>query len=373
MLRANEEAGRPLDGSVRTPLERSLGVNLSGVRVHSGPSSEAAAEGLGARAYTIGSNIFLGPAARRLNKIERNRLLAHEAVHTVQQGGQPVALQGRLEVSHPHDSAEVEAERVAAAVMGSARHAPSPALAMRDQFRVRPVGRQSVSRMTRPLIQRDLTGDYPVTEGKFALDLKKEKAGARVGLKGTIKFKAGDTSPDSTSIRLLQVVRTENLTTGKEEVWSGGEANRHKVMTVADPSRGIEGGYFVDHSAAMATARTKKSDPEVSPYYRDYWPNATESQDGSKKGKTVSEASLWDWPQSSNNVRFSFETVAKDATGGHVYGTVMWGFTISDASKGTIEKERAVGRNVTLLTTDKAIEKFNEFYRNPGASTAPTK
>jgi hypothetical protein len=70
-------------------------------------------------------------------------------------------------------------------------------------------------------------------------------------------------------------------------------------------------------------------------------------------------------------MRFSFETVAKAADTDFVYGTVMWGFTISDASKGVVDHERAVGRNVTLLTTDEAIKKFNEFYRNPGASTAP--
>src|SRR5260370_41333884 len=39
--------------------------------------------------------------------------------------------------------------------------------------------------------------------------------------------------------------------------------------------------------------------------------------------------------------------------------------------KGTVDRERAVGRNVTLLTTDKAIGTFDEVFRNQGASTAP--
>jgi hypothetical protein len=95
------------------------------------------------------------------------------------------------------------------------------------------------------------------------------------------------------------------------------------------------------------------------------------SQDGSKKGKAIQEASLADFPSSTTNTRFTFETAAKATDTGHIYGTVMWGFTISDAAKGVVDTEHAYGRDVTTLTTDKAIEKFNEFYRNTGSSTAP--
>jgi hypothetical protein len=374
LQRANTESGIPLDENVRAPLERNLGVKLSGVRVHSGVSSEAAAESLGAKAYTIGSDIHLGPAARHLNTAERRQLLAHEAVHAIQQGGRPVALQGKLEVSRPRDSAEIEADQIAKSVMSNTMaQTPSAALGRRDHLSTTPIPLQSVSRVAAPLIQRDIKDDFPVNEGNFRVDLTTEShPGAKSGMSGTIKYKANNTAPDSTSIRLLQVVRTENLTTGKDNVYGGGEANRNKMMTTEDRSRGIEPGFFVDHAAATATPRSKKTDPAVSPYYRDYWPNAAKSQDGSKKGNAVSEASLWDYPGSSGpKARFSFETVAKAADTGHVFGTVMWGFTISDVAKGTVEKERAVGRNVTLATTDKAIEKFNEFYRNPGASTAP--
>jgi len=190
-------------------------------------------------------------------------------------------------------------------------------------------------------------------------------------MRGTIKFKAAETAPDSNNIRLMQAVKLVDLNTGKDKVWEGDEADRNKVMTAEDKSTGLEGGWFIDHSAAKADPRTKKTDPAVSPYYRDYWPNPSSSQDGSKKGKKIVEASLWDGPGSNAKREFSFETVAKAADTGTVYGTVMWGFRLPDPAKGTVEKERAVGRDVTLLSTDKALEKFNEFYRNPGASTAP--
>jgi hypothetical protein len=51
---------------------------------------------------------------------------------------------------------------------------------------------------------------------------------------------------------------------------------------------------------------------------------------------------------------------------------VAWGFTVSDVKKGTITGEHSVGRDVTTATTDEALRRFNQYYRNPGASTAPT-
>ncbi|HET7065491.1 MAG TPA: hypothetical protein VFI49_14560 [Rudaea sp.] len=223
-------------------------------------------------------------------------------------------------------------------------------------------------------MQRDLSGKRPVREGEFTLDLKTEShPHARSGMKGTIKFNANDKAPDAAVIRLLQVVRTEDLSSGKDLEWHGGEANRNKVMTTDDKGHGIQGGYFVDKRHAALGRRNAKTDPAASPYYIDDYPGtaAYGNRDGSKKGHSVSEASLWDFPASSEKIRFSFETTAQAPDTRHVFGTVMWGFTISDPARGTIEKERAVGRNVTLASTDKAIANFDEFYRNPGSSTAP--
>jgi hypothetical protein len=140
-------------------------------------------------------------------------------------------------------------------------------------------------------------------------------------------------------------------------------------MTTA--SKGIDPGYFVDVSYAGITPRTKKTDSPVSPYYRDYWPNPKSSQDGSKKGKIVKEASLWDYPGSSGNRRFSFETAAKSVDSGYVYATLTWGLTISDASKGKVEKEYADVHFMSSATFDAAVKSFNEFFKNPGSSTEP--
>jgi hypothetical protein len=373
LSRAAAEASTPIHEPLRSSLGDHIGQDLSYVKVHSGAASADAAEFIGARAYTLGTDIHLGKESHSLSRSAFDRLIAHEAIHTVQQGGGAVTPHTGLTVSDPHDAAEQEADHIAESVTRNPIQFLSRSLALRDQMRASMPG-QHIGRSVSPQIQRDLTGKYPTAGGDFNLNLKTEShPGGVSGMKGTISFKAGDAAPDSTNIRLLQTVKTVNLRTGKDVEYTGGEANRNKTMTSEDKASGVEGGWFVDHSAAMAKQRTTKKDPAVSPYYRDYWPNPTVSHDGSKKGKAVVEASLWDSPGSSGNTEFSFETAAKASDTGHVYGTVMWGFAVKDASKGKIEKEGAVGRDVTLSSSAKALEKFNEFYKNPGAPTAPAK
>jgi len=375
LIQAASEPGVPLNESVRRPVEQAVGEDLGAVRVHSGPASDSASESIGARAYTVGSDIYLGSEARRSTGNELNRLLAHEAVHTVQQGSRPAALQGKLQVSHPSDSSETEAHRIAESVLSRTdRPAPSPSLSLRNQVRTASIAHQTVSRVAAPLVQRDLKGPHKLPEGTFTMNMAEvSNPGGDNGMFGMISFKPDATkAPDSKNIRLLQVAKVVNLDTGKDHVYTGTEANRNKVMTPSGIP-GVQPGFFVDVLHANRAPRTSKTDPEVSPYYTEDYKSLgiAENKDGSKQGKTVSDASLRDYPHWNINSEFSFETVAKAADTGHVYGTVMWGFTISDAAKGKVEKQRAVGREVTLKSTDIAIEKFNEFYRNPGASTAP--
>lgn len=356
---AAADPARPLDLNVRRPVEQMLGRSLGGVRVHSGDASEAAAAALGARAYTVGTDVFLGRRARSASPEDQRRLLAHEAVHTVQQGSVAVALRDSLRVGAPDSAAEHEAAAVADAVA-------SPGVAMRDSLRVSRVA---------PAIQRDLDLDHDITEGKFKLKLKTEShAGAKSGMKGTIKFFPKATAPDSTLIKLYQTVRNEDLTTGRDYVWTGANAAITGVQTTADTARGIEGGYGIDHLATdpKAKIRTKLADPAVPIYYRDYAPNSSESQDGSKQGATIHEASLWDYPGWTRKMRWSFETVAKAVDTGHVYGAVTWGFTLSDPATGSITGERSAGHDTQSATAAAALRRFHEYYRNPGATTAPT-
>ena len=57
-----------------------MGTPLDHVRVHDGPTADASATAIGARAYALGSNIVLGPGQSEHD----THLMAHEATHVVQ-------------------------------------------------------------------------------------------------------------------------------------------------------------------------------------------------------------------------------------------------------------------------------------------------
>ncbi|HEU4726503.1 MAG TPA: DUF4157 domain-containing protein [Kofleriaceae bacterium] len=115
---ASAGGGRPLPGGVQHKLERTLGADLSGVRVHTGGASEAAAASLRAQAYTTGQDIHFGAGRYDPSSTRGEQLLAHEVVHTVQQRGASGAVhQEKLEIGEPGDAAEQEADALATAAV----------------------------------------------------------------------------------------------------------------------------------------------------------------------------------------------------------------------------------------------------------------
>ncbi len=120
-----QSSGAGLPGGLRGDLEGSLGASLSGVRVHTGPESTAAASAMGARAFTVGQDIHFGAGNFDPASGSGRELIAHEVAHTVQQQGGGGTSQAKPEVSQPGDRHEVEADRFAAAFsLGVGRLAP---------------------------------------------------------------------------------------------------------------------------------------------------------------------------------------------------------------------------------------------------------
>lgn len=78
----NRDSGVVLNPDVRNQLEPYMHVDLSSVRVHTGPNAQIANKGLGARAFTHKEHVWLG-AGQSQNDI---KLMAHELTHSVQQG-----------------------------------------------------------------------------------------------------------------------------------------------------------------------------------------------------------------------------------------------------------------------------------------------
>jgi hypothetical protein len=74
------QPGRPLAPGVRGTLEGRMGAPLDHVRLYDGPTAQASAAALGARAYALGPNIVLGPGQSEHD----THLMAHEATHVVQ-------------------------------------------------------------------------------------------------------------------------------------------------------------------------------------------------------------------------------------------------------------------------------------------------
>ncbi|MFN2504800.1 MAG: DUF4157 domain-containing protein, partial [Acidimicrobiales bacterium] len=80
-------SGTPLPAKLRGSMEGALGTELGGVRVHSGPKSDALNAAMQSRAFTVGSDIFFARHQYRPQTSSGQHLLAHELAHVVQQTG----------------------------------------------------------------------------------------------------------------------------------------------------------------------------------------------------------------------------------------------------------------------------------------------
>lgn len=107
---ARPGSGSPIPDSTRAPIESELGQDLSHVRVHEGGDAAAAASSIGAKAFTHGSHIWLGPGQSSSD----TALMAHEATHTVQQGsgggiGPALVQRAPADYQHPEDGTAPQA------------------------------------------------------------------------------------------------------------------------------------------------------------------------------------------------------------------------------------------------------------------------
>lgn len=74
--------GQPLPQGLQHKMEAGMGADFSNVRVHDNGADQADAQRLNAKAFTHGSDIWLGPGA----SANDSKLMAHELTHVVQQG-----------------------------------------------------------------------------------------------------------------------------------------------------------------------------------------------------------------------------------------------------------------------------------------------
>ena len=125
-------SGTPLSSSLRERVEPVLNANLEGVRVHAEPQAREMAHALHAKAFTHGTDIYLGPG----QSPDDVDLLAHESTHVVQQTNRahpPPAIQRKVDVAPRTDDGEEvrrkmmrELDRAAGRTPGEAESATQP-------------------------------------------------------------------------------------------------------------------------------------------------------------------------------------------------------------------------------------------------------
>ncbi|GAB4196457.1 MAG: hypothetical protein OHK0022_13970 [Roseiflexaceae bacterium] len=110
-------SGAPLSESVRTPMEQNFGTSFEDVRVHTGGESANINRAISAKAFTTGSDIFLGDGASSGD----SKLMAHELTHVVQQ--RSMSSSGPMSVGPADDHYEREADSMASSIASG----PAPA------------------------------------------------------------------------------------------------------------------------------------------------------------------------------------------------------------------------------------------------------
>jgi len=111
-IQAATGGGQALPDSLQQSMGGAFGADFSGVRLHVGPESDQLNERIQARAFTVGSDVFVRRSDYSPGSPAGQHLIAHELAHTVQQGGAPVQ----------RSAPEVIRRNTAMQVVNSVRH-----------------------------------------------------------------------------------------------------------------------------------------------------------------------------------------------------------------------------------------------------------
>jgi hypothetical protein len=125
-------AGQPLPDELARQLSAELGLDVSAARLHTDAAAAAAAAAVGARAFTLGHDIFFAAGAYDPHTTDGLELLAHEVAHVAQhlRGSAPPGAAAGRKVSRPDDAHEHQADDFARRFR--ARSAADPATIVND-------------------------------------------------------------------------------------------------------------------------------------------------------------------------------------------------------------------------------------------------
>ncbi len=84
--RIRASRGVPIARDVRRDMESAFGTDFGHVRIHTGARADQLSSELGARAFTLGSDVFFRGGEYQPRSGSGREVLAHELTHTIQQG-----------------------------------------------------------------------------------------------------------------------------------------------------------------------------------------------------------------------------------------------------------------------------------------------
>jgi Domain of unknown function (DUF4157) len=85
-INASKGSGSNMDSHTQSFMQSRFGADFSDVKIHTGNESTQLNRELGAKAFTVGNDIYFNEEQFNPNSSEGKHLLAHELTHTVQQG-----------------------------------------------------------------------------------------------------------------------------------------------------------------------------------------------------------------------------------------------------------------------------------------------
>jgi len=341
--RAGASSGQALPGEIRGRFENSLGADLSGVRVHTGSESAEAATAVGAKAYTVGQDIHFGKGFYAPGDPAGVHLLAHEVAHTVQNQGTVAARLSTLEVSSPADTAEVEADRAADAMVAHT----AAGVHQDDQSRV---GRVALSSVPKTIAR----GELKTNGGSFKIDDYVERDTdkdnnpdlKRVGANIEITFTPAE-SVTSDKISFVQIMKTTKDDTPylfENEKPRATDAASGDAGWAVDRLKGKKSANYAQDNDGSAGGNTRFGHRKSKTDVADAWMHDDISLSRTKGQKMAVNATSF----------------ALDNTGGKYLGGVTWGFT-TDATGKTVKKAEAIQSMGDPGGVQKsALEKWNE-------------
>ena len=85
LQRARAQGGQTLAPAIRAAMERGFGADFTAVQIHHDEQAASLAQQIGARAFTVGSDVFFNRGEHRPAMRAGRELLAHELSHVLQQ------------------------------------------------------------------------------------------------------------------------------------------------------------------------------------------------------------------------------------------------------------------------------------------------